>query len=283
MKVSTNNIVLIFIALSCYLFVEIKLLFFINPWIIFAVQCAFLCLAWSEYGSCLLRLIYGVQRVQTQRDKERLQPIFISVMAQTRFANEGYYGDIKLYIDNSNEVNAYAMGRNSIVITRGALLQLTDEQIKGILAHEVGHIFHGDTFVLLFLLIGNFIFLFFIGLFKLVQYFFDLVAYTIGGENMRPKLINLIFGTFATLSMLVVQLLLMMNQRTNEYNADHFALEIGYGQQLVDSLYYLSNLQVGQKQSMFERLKMSHPNIYDRIEVMENKMNTRDTKVYNYF
>ena len=42
-------------------------------------------------------------------------------------------------------VNAFALGRNTIVVTRGIMSALSDEEIKGVLAHEFAHIVNKDT------------------------------------------------------------------------------------------------------------------------------------------
>lgn len=279
MKVSNNNVVLVLGALLCYLVFNRIFLFFVPMELFISIQFLAIFIALTPFSSEFFRFLYGVRMVQTERDKKKLYPLFNEVLKKAKESHSDFSLHADLYIDNSNEINAYAFGSDTIVITRGAVMQLNDEQIKGILAHEVGHIYHGDTFLLMFLGIGNILFLFFIGFFKLVQLFSDLVAGTIGDENMKPRFLNILFGSIATFCMLIIQMFLMINSRTNEYGADHFALEIGYGQQLIDSLYFLSNLQIGQKQSMFERLKASHPNIYDRIEVLENKMKMRGLTV----
>ncbi len=50
--------------------------------------------------------------------------------------------------------NAYATGRKTVCITKG-LLALDENEIKGILAHEFGHLSHKDTNVILVIAVGN--------------------------------------------------------------------------------------------------------------------------------
>src|SRR3989344_3102744 len=58
----------------------------------------------------------------------------------------------KLYIIESNQINAFATGRNpknaSIAVTRGALDKLQNEELEGVLAHELSHIGNRDILVM---------------------------------------------------------------------------------------------------------------------------------------
>lgn len=53
------------------------------------------------------------------------------------------------YIIDAEQINAFAAGLSAenvaIAITRGALNQLSREEIQGVIAHEFGHISNGDT------------------------------------------------------------------------------------------------------------------------------------------
>lgn len=55
----------------------------------------------------------------------------------------------RLYILESDEPNAFAAGwnsRNALVgVTRGLLQTLNRQEVQAVLAHEVGHIIHGDS------------------------------------------------------------------------------------------------------------------------------------------
>jgi Zn-dependent protease with chaperone function len=54
----------------------------------------------------------------------------------------------KVYLLEENSINAFAAGQspaNAVIgITRGALTQLTREELQGVIAHEFSHIFNGD-------------------------------------------------------------------------------------------------------------------------------------------
>src|SRR5580692_6174665 len=54
----------------------------------------------------------------------------------------------KIYVIPTDSPNAFATGRNpqhaSVALTRGILDLLTDEELEGVLAHEIGHVRNRD-------------------------------------------------------------------------------------------------------------------------------------------
>src|SRR5206468_1338157 len=59
----------------------------------------------------------------------------------------------KVYIIPSATPNAFAIGQSpknaSIAFTEGILRLLTKEEIQGVIAHELTHILHRDTFIMM--------------------------------------------------------------------------------------------------------------------------------------
>src|SRR5260370_33665122 len=57
----------------------------------------------------------------------------------------------KMYVIPTESPNAFATGRNpahaSVAVTHGILGLLTDEELEGVLAHELGHVSHRDILI----------------------------------------------------------------------------------------------------------------------------------------
>lgn len=70
----------------------------------------------------------------------------------------------------------------------------------------------------------------------------------------------------------IIDIILLINQRQNEYKADNFALNHGYGNSLLEVLYILQKLDLSGKMSLIERLKNTHPNTEKRIAKLEEKI-----------
>lgn len=66
-------------------------------------------------------------------------------------ANRGNLPMPKVYIIDSKVPNAFATGRNpehgAVAVTTGIMELLTDDEIEGVLAHELTHIKHRDTLI----------------------------------------------------------------------------------------------------------------------------------------
>lgn len=98
----------------------------------------------SNIAEKILRYANSVRRISTRTEKERLIPIFKEVYSRA-FRNNRIIGrKIKPYIVDSIEINAFIIGRNTLVITRGAIETFNDEELKGIIAHEFGHLNNFD-------------------------------------------------------------------------------------------------------------------------------------------
>ena len=67
----------------------------------------------------------------------------------------------------------------------------------------------------------------------------------------------------------VGNIILSFNSRANEFRADSFAFELGYGNQLADALYIIQKMSLGQKMKVVKRMQSSHPRTSTRIGRLE--------------
>lgn len=130
---------------------------------------------------------------------------------------------------------------------------MPDEQIRATLGHEFGHLAHKDTDLILLISVGNMFVNMLVTFFNIGLWFFDIITTIMclfmGGEDGFITHLFMIFSRF--LAVITVNLLLriwtglgtllvMKSSRGNEFEADEFAFQLGYGDQLCALLDYFS-------------------------------------------
>lgn len=226
----------------------------------------------SDFVERILRKCESVRRVATNTEKERLYPLFKEVYQKAIAENILIGKNVKLYIVDSMEVNAFIIGRNTLTITRGALKMLTNEEIKGLMAHEFGHLSNYDgvtailinfctTIYLLTFIITSFILTFLENLFINELKFISEIC----------GVINLVIQLPIKVVYLIFILIVSGGSRKTEYKADTYACRLGYQEELKSALYKLYNMQISdRKKGLIENLQRSHPVLAYRIERLED-------------
>ena len=238
-----------------------------------------LIVAFSPVGEWLMRQMNGVRKVEILSEAGYINPLFAEVYYEASKLYPKISGNVQVFIKDEATINAYAFGTNSIVLSRGALEMLDEDQLKGMLAHEFGHLVSGDTKMLLALTIGNGFFGviyavmgllvrildFFIQV-NLVRSIFSLfhLVYVLPLKSIRFVLVKIIL-----LMQLVSALLIGLGGRNNQFRADEFACEMGYGEHLLSALYLLHEMNMIDDRSWLERLKAGSPLITRRIARLE--------------
>lgn len=232
-----------------------------------------LSVALSPLGEEILKLINGVRKLYTKREKDYLIPLFEEIYEDVKqeYPNLPH---IEICIIDSLNVNACAMGRHTIAVTRGAVETFTEDELKGVLLHEIGHIVHGDTKATLLNLIGNGLLSIGVIIIKLALLILDLVLLpffkkTNGIIALISSLIHFIFDILLIGFTLTGNIILSINNRENEYRADQFAFENGYGEDLISALYLLQKMSLGEEMELIQRMQASHPHIAKRIGALE--------------
>ena len=238
-------------------------------WIVLSIQLGIALVSISPIGSFFLRLLFGSRKPQTREEIERLSELFNEVYDEVKEQYPKIQKNINYYIDDSLEINAYAIGSNTITVTKGSLMNLNDEELKGILGHEFGHIVNGDTSLQSFLLVGNTIFWIVWFMAKLIQLVFLIVGIFMEDDFALAKFFGVVSNLLLNLAFFLVQCLLLINSRVNEFKADKFSYSLGYGEGLLKVLYLLNEMTAGQKMTMLEKIKSSHPNTVERIGNLE--------------
>ena len=197
----------------------------------------------------------------------------------------------KLYIIESDALNAFASGINektfAVTLTRGIINRLNDEELEGVIAHELTHIRNRDVRLLIVTIV-------FVGIFATIA---DLALRMLlngggnmfssrnrkndkGGGSMLLLIILLVAGAIYFLSILFKLAL----SRSREYMADAGAVELTHNSMaLASALRKISGhstlkevgndevkeLFIDYKAEGFFSLFATHPPIEKRIQVLE--------------
>lgn len=184
-------------------------------------------------------------------------------------------------MSEKDEPNAFATGRKTVCVTRG-LLNYSDEQIKGVLGHEFGHLAHKDTDAILVVAVGNLIVSV---IFVIIRAFANIFMGI--GQFITAIMSRGIGGAIATLFIalgrviadFILALLMrawtqigvwlcMYSSRKNEYEADEYAFNCGYGEELCQVLESFGSAKGAT--GLFAALVSSHPQNYDRINKLRS-------------
>ena len=225
------------------------------------------------FGDIILRTVEGARPIETEEEKEYLIPLFEDLCQDTKEAFPEM-SKTRLYIFDNSTVNAHAIGKRSIVVTQGAIRTFSRDELKAILAHEMGHIYYGNAMAKLLNIVGNGAVSLFVLIAKLIIRVLDALHAPL--DQKAGGLISAFFDFLKWLLCLMQvsflflgNLILTGNSRSAEYKADKFAYMMGYGLELKEALYILQRMAVTDQLPLVERMQASHPRVSRRIMKIE--------------
>jgi heat shock protein HtpX len=137
-----------------------------------------------------------------------------------RMCREHNLPPLKMGIIESGTPNAFAFGRLQsdarIVVTRGLLDILTEDEANAVLAHEIGHVAHYDFAVMALAALAPLL-------------LYQLYAWTNRVNHLRP----LAYSAYC--AYWVGRFMVLMLNRTREYGADHFSAHEGHASDALSS------------------------------------------------
>lgn len=237
-----------------------------------------LVIALSPIGEWILRLQTGCKKIKRVEQINFIEPIFREVYDKAKKLDPSIPDDVQLYMNTDEDPNAFATGRKTICVTEG-MLHMPESQIKATLGHEFGHLAHKDTDLILVVSVGNLIVSAFILGIRLVIDLFHLVfglctIFMGGSEGAVAAILNAIYHAMITAIVAgltwvwtkIGVLLVMKASRANEYEADEFSFNLGYGNELCILLDPISGSHA---KGLFANLASSHPDKDDRIAKLQ--------------
>lgn len=268
-----NNPIYLFCSLFYYVISSLLLggtaKSFLIVLVIYAIS---LIIGFSSLGEKLLRLLNRVRPLETKRETEYLQPLFDEVYLRAK-GKFKMLRSIEVCVIDNMTVNAMALGRRTIAITKGALQTFTEEELKAVIGHEIAHLVHGDTMATMYAIIGNGIFSVFVLVARLFLLLLDWVQNTFNGKRGFLSILMLLLKLYFDFSIWILnfglQVILSINSRKNEFKADMFSYVIGYDSNMIEALYLLEKISLGDNSTIIQKMIASHPRITLRIKNLE--------------
>ena len=171
----------------------------------------------------------------------------------------------------SKHSNAYftgLFGKKRIVFFDTLLESLTYDEIKSVLAHEIGHykMKHIQKSLVISMMIS---FIYFYIFFQITQNFYLLSSYNLATVN-----IAVLFIILTPVLLFFINPFLSNLSRMNEYEADNFAKKYSNGQALKSSLLklYKDNFSLVKSSNLYTFFYHTHPTVYERIINLNKKI-----------
>ena len=229
----------------------------------------------TPLGETILRFFEHVRKIETNQEKAYLLPLFQEVYQQAKEQNPEL-GHIELCIVDKMTVNACALGKRTIAVTKGAIDIFSPDELKALMAHEIAHIVYGDSIAKLYTTVGNGIFTVFVlatQMFIFIAEWIEKIA-TKSKSSFSPAwifitAIKLLFMLILLVVQFLMKMVITFSSRRSEFRADRYACELGYGEKLVEALYLLEKMQLGADATVIQRMVRDHPRITARIERLE--------------
>ena len=245
------------------------------------IYIAALIIALSPIGEAMLRKRCRCKVIDDREIATRMAPILKETIEKARQEDPAISPDIRLYMNEDESENVFATGRRTICMTRG-LSKMPDDMIRGLLAHEIGHISRRDTDRILAAVTANSIaaFLMFVLwtlmlVFKTPAVFMQNIGISQGGPvywGMIGISIAVYFVVFLILSRIWTLpgvLMFVRANREKEYETDRFVAKLRLDGGLKRALEYQLLGEGPRPRRLFARFAKAHLPIRDRIRRLE--------------
>jgi len=190
----------------------------------------------------------------------------------------------KIYIIESDEINAFATGRSpenaSIAVTTGLLKNLKRDEIEGVIGHEISHIKNYDIRFMTLVAVM-------VGLVAILSHLFLRSMWYGSGKRERKSGLLIIIGLLlALVSPIIVRLVQFAISRRREFLADASSVELTrYPEGLASALEKIMKINQGKmnvseaishlffvdpNKSPLDKLYATHPPIEERIRILRS-------------
>lgn len=229
------------------------------------------------------------ERKPTAEESAYLEPLFEKLCSYSGVKRDS----LTVRMRNDEDINAFASGINHITIYTGALRALSEDQLVGVLAHELGHLRNRDTIYLTITYAMD----------RLGQLILNLVILLNGALNILAliPIVNIVIRIIQIVLLVMIAaveyvlrlpkwITYYFDSRRREYAADAYAVSIGLGRELRDGLVSLglATDQIGMLETgelydrestgFFSRLFITHPKMIKRIQRIDEGIEVYELK-----
>lgn len=215
----------------------------------------FMVMGSSSYMHWCLRILLDIRNA-VDRELSYISPLLEEVISNSnKFNNTNYkLKDIKITIKDQKHINTSALGKNTIILTSGVLDALSAEELKAVLALELGHLYNRDSLLLLLILFSGLPTRFFILLhaiyIKFISNGFLNMTLNFVGGNVVIAIIR-VFIFALSLPLVILEILgrwcfhicILYLSKRYKYRADKFAADAGYREGLISVLTKINAMQ----------------------------------------
>lgn len=210
------------------------------------------------------------------------------VQTVAELAKKAGIGMPEVGIFPSNQSNAFATGWNRnaalVAVSSGLLERMRPEEVRAVLAHEIGHVANGDmvTLALVQGVVNTFVMFFA----RIIGHTVDKVIFK--NENEGHGIAFYVSSIVAEIVLgILASAIVMWFSRFREFRADEAGARLAGSGAMINALERLKNEQnlpndmpdsltafgfnKGQTTSMIQKLFSSHPPLDDRITALRNK------------
>lgn len=284
----TKNKVKTFFIITFFIIFVMALVYFISLWLFedsyiavaFALIISLISALVSYFTCDKMVLSLNGSRIATKTEFLQLNEILEGLCIAANLPLP------KLYVIESDALNAFATGRNPknsvICVTTGLIKKLDKNEMEGVLAHELSHIKNYDILVSTIAIVM-------VGLVSILADLFSHGFYrTDDGDDDRNPILMIIGLIFIILSPIFANLLNLMISRNREYLADATAVSLTRNNEgLIKALMKIdsdtnvlktanetcSSLYISdpfKKKKERDSIFSTHPSIANRIERLRN-------------
>lgn len=190
------------------------------------------------------------------------------------------YSNFRFFIMTSNSLNAYAYGKNQIILTK-EIITLNNEELKGILAHEFSHLLNGDSILKIRMYCCNL----FIGIYNLFHIFIQKILEEFikykdekGTEfismfkliALPVYLITIFINAILFFIKLLIDIIFYFYMRSVELRCDSLAVQLDYKNGLLNALNKIDYSH--SSKSILEYLYDTHPPKNKRLLRIKNSI-----------